>query len=83
MVAVYNYITLAFMATSGGHFSRPSGMEAFGASLCSEGHFSNIVFGRTLFEYCVRKDTYHDVRKDTYMTLCSEGHIDIMYCLYL
>ena len=26
---------------------------------------SSFMFGRTLFEYCVRKDTLHNVRKDT------------------
>ena len=27
---------------------------------------SSFMFGRTLFEYCVRKDTLHYVRKDTF-----------------
>ena len=29
------------------------------------GRTHGIMFGRTLFEYCVRKDTLHYVRKDT------------------
>ena len=37
--------------------------------LCSEGHFLSIVFRRTLFEYCVRKDTLHYVRKDTFQNM--------------
>ena len=33
----------------------------------SEGHFLRILFGKTLFEDCVWKDTLHDyVRKDTF-----------------
>ena len=36
---------------------------------CSEGHFLNIMFGRTLFEYYVRKDTLHYVRKDTFQNM--------------
>ena len=78
---VYGHLRWSFLSPFGyGKLlelvSNPINLEL---KLCSEGHFSSIVFGRTLFEYCVWKDTFHFVRKDTYMTLCSEGHIDIIY----
>ena len=57
----------------GGTLSKKSSFVSIPAS-CSEGHFLSIVFGRThcimfgrtLFEYCVQKDTLPYVQKDTF-----------------
>ena len=63
----------------GGTLSKKSSFVSIPAS-CSEGHFVSIVFGRThcimfgrtLFEYCVRKDTLPYVRKDTFQNMINK-----------
>ena len=85
IVIKYKWAIGRFQSTSDSHLWPPlvaiflalRVWEAFGARPIYKPiqRIYDIMFGRTLFEYCVRKDTFHDVRKDTYMTLCSEGHL--------
>ena len=37
------------------------------------GRTHGIMFGRTLFQYCVRKDTLHYVRKDTFQNMMNKN----------
>ena len=66
----------------GGTFFKKSSLVSISASyseghlaLCSEGHFWRILFGRTLFEDCVRKDTFWALCLEGHIALCSEGQI--------
>ena len=54
----------------GGTFFKKSSFVSISAScseghlaLCSEGHFWRILFGRTLFEDCVQKDTFQKFKE--------------------
>ena len=44
---------------------------------------SHFMFGRTLFEYCVRKDTLHYVRKDTFKNMINKTFLTNSHLLTL